>query len=156
MPFVESDKNLNQLCTFVVSSCDAYKDLWTPYFNLKKRFWPDCPFRTVLISESIKTEIKGVETFNTGQNLSWSAMLRKTIEAVKTPFVLLSMEDFFFQSKVDSAKVENLLDYVIGEDITMSPSFHPKANPVKCRALVPLDNTQQCFDPNLFLRAVSN
>ena len=119
MPFVESDKNLNQLCTFVISSCDAYKDLWTPYFNLKTRFWPDCPFRTVLISESIKTEIKDVETFNTGQHLSWSAMLRKTIEAVKTPFVLLSMEDFFFQSKVDSAKVENLLDYVIGEDISM-------------------------------------
>jgi len=106
-------------CTIVVSSCDAYSDLWEPYFNLKEKFWPDCDFRTVLISESKKTDIKNVDIYNTGKDLTWSKMLINTIRYTKSDYILLTMEDFFLQSAVDNSRVVGMLNYIIDNDIDM-------------------------------------
>ena len=43
------DKNL----TILVTSCDKYSDLWIPFIKLFRKFWSDCPYKLVLISESI-------------------------------------------------------------------------------------------------------
>lgn len=32
----------------VVASCDAYADLWEPFFRLFRRYWPDCPYPVYL------------------------------------------------------------------------------------------------------------
>ena len=112
-------ESINTSCTFIVSSCDAYQDLWEPFFFLKNKYWPDCPFTTILISETEQSRIPGVNVFNPGKLFSWSLMLKKTIEHSKTPYILLSMEDFFLQSTIDTNKVLSLLNYVQSNDINM-------------------------------------
>ena len=37
--------NANSKCTIIVSSCDSYSDLWIPYLNLLKLYWPNCPYK---------------------------------------------------------------------------------------------------------------
>ena len=37
-----------QLCSVLVPSCDAYADLWIPFFALFWRYWSDCPFPVYL------------------------------------------------------------------------------------------------------------
>lgn len=39
-------------CTVLVASCDKYADLLHPFSILWKKYWPDCPFETVLVTES--------------------------------------------------------------------------------------------------------
>lgn len=106
-------------CTLIVSSCDSYKDLWRPYFQLKDRFWSDCPFPTILICETETMKIPGVNIFNTGENLSWSEMLKATIIKSKSEYILLSMEDFFLQSKVNNNDILILYNYVISNEVNM-------------------------------------
>tara|TARA_A100001015_G_C15006600_1_gene720997 strand:- start:1268 stop:2068 length:801 start_codon:yes stop_codon:yes gene_type:complete len=106
-------------CSLIVSSCDNYKDLWKPYFYLKNKFWGDCPFQTILISETEQMKLPGVRIFNTGKDLSWSQMLKATIIESSSEYVLLSMEDFFFQSKVNTEVILSLYDYVKLKKINM-------------------------------------
>src|SRR5262245_55076537 len=97
-------------CTLLVSSCDNYSDLWEPYFSLLKRHWPDVPFPVALITEEKRPEISGVRPLCVGSNLDWSTRLKRSIEAVGTPYVLLTLEDFFIRRRVDSARILSLFD----------------------------------------------
>lgn len=98
------------LCTLVVSSCDNYSDLWKPYFSLLSRHWPDVPFPVALITEEKRPDFPGVRPLCVGANLDWSTRLKRSIDAVGTPYVLLTLEDFFIRRPVDSARILALFD----------------------------------------------
>lgn len=51
-------RNTND-CTIVVSTCDAYRDLWPAFFALFKRYWPDCPYKIVLNTETLDFQWPG-------------------------------------------------------------------------------------------------
>ena len=86
---------------------------------LKHKYWADCPFRSMLICETEKMSLENVSIFNTGINFSWSKMLEMAIKECKTNYILLSMEDFFLQSKVDTESVLSTFNYVKKNDINM-------------------------------------
>ncbi len=92
-------------CTVVVCSCDAYSDLWRPFFTLFFRHWPDCPWKIVLMSNERVYDDPRVETVAVGQLRSWSTELRAVLARVPTGHVLLVLDDFFFRSPVDQAAV---------------------------------------------------
>ena len=112
-------KNISNECTILVSSCDNYSDLWGPYFELKKRFWPDCPFQTILITEEKEPNIKGITPLVIGSGLDWSSLLIKSLEKINTPYVLFTLEDFFLRKNVDTKKINNLLDIFKKNSIDM-------------------------------------
>jgi hypothetical protein len=97
-------------CTLLVASCDAYQDLWRPYFELLRRYWPDCPFPVALITEAGRPSITGVRALALGSGLDWSVLLLRALDAVGTPYVLLTLEDFFLRGPVNTARVLDLYD----------------------------------------------
>ena len=95
-------------CTVLVSSCDRYSDLWDPYFSLLRLHWPDCPFPVSLITENKRSAIPDVHPLCLGNGLDWSTLLLKALDVVDTPYVLLTLEDFFLRSTVDTPRVMDL------------------------------------------------
>ena len=61
-------------CALVISSCDKYQDLWGPSLALHRRFWPDCPYPTFLMSETVPVEDARVRPLLGGARLTWSGM----------------------------------------------------------------------------------
>lgn len=106
-------------CTLLVASCDAYSDLWEPYFALISRYWPDCPFPIALITENKRPNLGRVRALHLGQGLDWSSLLLRALDAVSTPYVLLSLEDFFLRRTVDTQRVIALLDALKRENLNM-------------------------------------
>jgi hypothetical protein len=106
-------------CTLLVSSCDNYSDLWAPYFSLLKKHWPDVPFPVALITEEKRPDIPGVRPLCVGGNLDWSTRLKRSIDAVGTPYVLLTLEDFFIRRPVDSARILSLFDEMKKQQLRM-------------------------------------
>ncbi len=86
-------------CAVMVMSCDAYRDLWTPFFTLFWRFWPDCPFPVYLGSNHASFDDSQVTTLAIG-DYSWSKVLRLCLQQVDTTYVLLLLEDFFLDRRV--------------------------------------------------------
>lgn len=95
-------------CTVLVTSCDKYRDVEGPFCALWRRYWPDCPFELVAVRES--AERGGFDrVIATGEGKTWSEMLVEALNQISTPYVILLMNDYYLESRVDTAKILRLL-----------------------------------------------
>ena len=103
--------------TIIVCSCDKYEDLWFPYFEIFKNQWKDCKYPIILNTES-KTythdglDIKCLNLYKEGEDVPWSDRMIETLKYVDTEYVLITLDDHFLISPVDSAKFEEAFDII--------------------------------------------
>ena len=96
-------------CTVLVTSCDAYRDVVGPFATLWRTYWPDCPFETVLLTETQPSE--GFDrVVCTGKGKSWCAMLVEALDQIDTPYVMMLMNDYYLVRPVDTANVLRRLE----------------------------------------------
>ena len=99
----------NTDCTVLVTSCDAYQDVEVPFILLFRKYWPDCPFETVLLTETTQTD--GFDrVIKTGRGKTWSQMLVEALKQIETPYVLMEMNDFMLSAPVDTANILKRID----------------------------------------------
>lgn len=95
-------------CSVLVMSCDAYSDLWRPFFTLFWRYWPDCPWPVYLGTNHRSVADECVFSLCAG-DAEWTQRLRFCLDHIDSDFVLLLLDDYFFDGPVDTAIVsENL------------------------------------------------
>jgi len=123
-------QNESNRCTVLVTSCDRYRDIEAPFLALWRRHWPDCPFELVAVRESGGddggTAADGFDrVVATGPGLSWSEMLAFALERISTPYVLMLMNDYLLDSRVDTARQLELLSRAEAADalnLRMNPN----------------------------------
>lgn len=93
----------------LVLSCDAYSALWGDFFNLRDKYWPDCPYKWYLVTESKDFQRDGVEVIKCGKDFNWAGRLRYALHLVDTKYVGIYLEDYFISAKVDNARIEKML-----------------------------------------------
>jgi hypothetical protein len=103
-------------CSLLVVSCDAYADLWTPFFNLLRRHWGDCPFPVYLGSGLLDGQQPGVTTLYSNGGRDWSRCMSDYLEALATPYVLLMLDDFFLRRAVLTPQVLHCLEFAKARD----------------------------------------
>lgn len=99
----------------LVSSCDAYSDLWPPFFKLLFRHWPDVPRPVFLGCERARFDDPRVECLSVPSS-DWSSMLAAMLERLSAEYVLLLLEDYLLFAQVDTAAIDELLRYSHGRD----------------------------------------
>jgi len=93
------------MLSIVIMSCDSYSDLWQPFFILYNKYFPN-KHQTHLISEN-----KECEYCNTiKQQGKWTKRLREGLKQIDSEYILLLLEDFFIQNKVDTERIQYCLD----------------------------------------------
>ena len=96
-------------CTVLVCSCDKYTDVLGPFSALWRKFWPDCPFETVLVTET--AEPAGFDrVIRAGKGRPWCENLSIALKEIDTPYVLMLMDDYYLESPVDTALILRRLD----------------------------------------------
>ena len=91
----------NKDCSVLVTSCDAYRDVERPFITLFRKYWPDCPFETILLTETQGTE--GFDrTITTGLGKTWCQMLVEALDQIDTPYVIMVMNDLMLSATVDT------------------------------------------------------
>lgn len=117
-------------CSVLVSSCDAYSDLWTPFFTLFFRHWADCPYPVFLGANQAHYDHPLVRTINAGTDESWSTNLRFFLNQLDSQYVLLVLEDFFLVNRVPTETVSEhvaKLDALGGTVLRLFPNPPPQA-----------------------------
>jgi len=100
----------NPDCTVVVTSCDEYADVLPPFVELWRMFWPDCPFETVLATQTDSGVVAGFDrTILAGEGKCWSERMAAALDQIATPYVLLLMDDYYLSEEVDTARILDLL-----------------------------------------------
>lgn len=98
-------------CALLVLSCDPYADLWPPFFALLQRHWSDCPFPVFLGAGSSSQPPLGISVLSSGGGRDWSKCTSDYLRAIKLPYVLLMLDDFFLRRPVSTAKILQCLDF---------------------------------------------
>lgn len=112
----------------LVVSCDKYADLWPPFFKLFKRFWPDCEYKTYLLSNRERFNDPSVTTLAVGDDISWSDNLIKALKQMPEAYVLLFLDDLLLYDFVKAAKVTDIFKWMAAKDanyIRLNPTQKP-------------------------------
>ncbi|HYO76959.1 MAG TPA: hypothetical protein VE010_10890, partial [Thermoanaerobaculia bacterium] len=73
----------------LVASCDAYADVWSPFFTLFFRHWSDCPYPIHLGTNFESFDDPRVRTIRVGADRGWAAGLSSMLEQLSATHVLL-------------------------------------------------------------------
>jgi hypothetical protein len=76
---------------------------------LFERYWPDCPFTTYHVSETVKYSDKYINIL-TGSNKEWSERLLTALDKIDEEYVFLLLDDYFLLKKVQNKDFENCLN----------------------------------------------
>lgn len=99
---------MNNKVSLIYCTCDKYESLWDGFFTLWKKYWPEFDAPIILNTETKEFSFSGYSfqrpTFSK-TNPTWSERLFASLELVNTPYVILSLDDFYLKSKVDTETI---------------------------------------------------
>lgn len=108
---------INNKMAILVLSCDNYCDLWDDFFNLRDKFWPDCPFRWYVVTETKDYYREGVEVIKCGKELNWAGRFRKAVQSVDNPLIGVFLEDYYISGKIDNTRITSLVDLMMDKGV---------------------------------------
>lgn len=100
----------------LMSSCDAYEDLWYPFYTCFDRFWKDIPYSVYLNTEhkiyNDRDNSFTVTTINqkSEKNLSWSKRFLDALDQIEEEYIFLILDDFFLCDSIDNQYFEQIMD----------------------------------------------
>ena len=108
--------------SIVVFSCDKYQELWAPFFELFFKQWPslktsNSQIPIYLVANSKKYDDPRVTTVNIQNEKSWSDNALTVLESVKTKYVLIVLEDYFF-TRIDEKRLHEIFNFMKSEDVS--------------------------------------
>ena len=105
--------NVNE-CPMLVSSSDAYADIWPAFFHILKREWPEYRGKIVLNTDRRDFSFDGLDIVCThacgdGRH-PFGTTLKRSLDAVPGDVFLMMMIDYFLEGPVDTAGLQRYLD----------------------------------------------
>ncbi len=97
--------------SILVYSCNKNSDMWTIFLKLFKRYWNDCKYKLILLTDYYEDE-KSIEGFDDVVVLddSWYNMIMAGLERARTPYVMLFMDDYLLCDYVNNQDIDNYID----------------------------------------------
>ncbi len=106
-------------CAVLITSCDAYSDIWDPFFQLMDKYWDDIPYKVYLNTETIEFnkkynnfEVSSLTLYDKKRKdkTTWSRRMLDVLERVEEDYVFILVEDFFLRERVQTELIEEILD----------------------------------------------
>jgi hypothetical protein len=130
-----------------VSSFDDYADIWPVFFSRFFKHWPNCPFPVYLGTVSKTHDDGRVLPLHAADHKNWSSRAIEHLQQVKSPFVLMLLEDFMLDRPVDSDLLSRLVALMDRFDLHAIRLF-PDPPPALAMPGVPLIGFQGQGQPN--------
>ncbi len=120
-------------CAVLVPSWDGYADLWSPFFQLFWKYWPDCPFPVYLGAEEKSFPHPRVTMIRAEPGLNWAARVRRQVEALDHEYVMLVLEDFFWRAPTPTGQIVQCLEglHTLGGEMMRLTNRPPPDSPVR-------------------------
>lgn len=105
--------------SILVLSCDKYKYAWDDFFNLRDKFWPDCPYPWYVVTESADYNRDRVKVIHCGSNLNWTGRFKFAAKETGSKYVAVYLEDFFIEARIDNQQISLLLKLMDEKEVSM-------------------------------------
>lgn len=137
---------------------DGYKDVWDSYFYLLNKYWDknERP-KTYLLTSELTPHYDGVITIAAGKGAEWSTKTRVGVENIKEDYVVLLLEDFFTTRKVDTKKLQHVVEIMQRDNLKycrildQKRMYGPKYKGEKHILIIPRkDKYGICLEPGIW------
>jgi len=98
--------------TILIATYDAFNDCWGPMSYSIKRYWPDCPYPVLMMTNHLDADDGPVKTMKIGDDLGWCRNLLVGLDKIETPYVMLLLEDFWLTKRVDTQVIEEYVEHM--------------------------------------------
>ena len=122
-----------QKYSILVNSCDAYSDAWPMFFFLLKKNWSghgEKMPRIYLNSESLQYKDNDIEIINLNHpdTRTWGERLLKCLAKIDDEFILMMLEDFYYEDIIKTEIIDKCLDYMLADKNILNFQFIPNAD----------------------------
>ncbi|MBO4219615.1 MAG: hypothetical protein J5933_01660 [Clostridia bacterium] len=109
---------LEQRMTMLILSCDKYSDLWPGQIKLLDTNWPDREMKTYIVTDrESEQKFDSVGIIVAGADLEWSERLAAALSKVDTPYVFITLDDYYLTRRVSTDAISGLADLMEKESI---------------------------------------
>ncbi|TAM53885.1 MAG: hypothetical protein EPN53_04865 [Acidobacteria bacterium] len=95
---------------FVVVSCDAYRDVWLPFFHCFFKYWPDCPLPVYLGSNERTFVDPRVRPLMVGVDGGFGANTLAILTRLKSEWLVTCNEDILLDRRLDTQLVIGIIE----------------------------------------------
>lgn len=91
---------------------DGYYDIWEDFLELISIHWPDCPYDIYIVDNEMDLEFNKkykVQVIHAGKDAEYSTKVRTAVQNIDADYYLLLLEDFFFERKVKTYQLDDLV-----------------------------------------------
>lgn len=105
------------MIAFLIVSCDKYSDLWKPMFHTLFKYWPDCPYKIYLASNTKIFNHPKVSNISFGEDKDYSTNLISILAQVEEERLIYWFDDVLLTKKVDTNFVQNIINEAVTSDL---------------------------------------
>ena len=120
---------MNKECTFLLSTYDEGEDLWEGFFKALSVQWPEMDMRVVMNTELKSYSYNGFQIASyrpcVNKQMTWAERLIFTLQHIETEYVLLFLEDFWLDQRVDDGFFRKTLKWMKENPEVANFSFYP-------------------------------
>lgn len=102
-------------CAILVVSCDKNESLLNIFFDFFYKNWADCPFDCFLGVEKKEIKFDHIKTLTSSKN-TFSGRLLDYCKSIDRRYVLIILDDFILESKVDNCIIEKYYEIMIKDN----------------------------------------
>ncbi len=115
-----------QNVSVLVLSCDKYEDAWIPCAKSISKYWNDCPYKVILLTESksAPADTRFDETINVETSI-WSSGLHEGLSRIKDDFVIIMMEDQWPIKNINQRAVDEAVRFMFQNPDVAAIYFEP-------------------------------
>jgi hypothetical protein len=101
----------------LVVSCDAYQDVWAPFFQLFFKHWLDCPLPVHLVSNTKTYNDDRVQSILVGEDIDYSSNLIKAVTQIEQDWLIFWVDDRPPVKPVNTTQLLKLIQSAQEQDV---------------------------------------
>lgn len=97
----------------LICSCDKYSDAWDICAKSIEKFWPDCDYDVLLLTETKYPNVDSIidKTIHV-KSTNWASMLHEALEYIDYEYVIFMLEDQWSVKSINQKCIDDAMTYM--------------------------------------------
>lgn len=103
----------SQRVAVLICSCDYYSDCWEPIMCSFRKYWPDCEYDVLIVSNHKNVSVAGAKVICVGDHQGWASDTLKAVTMTDYDYYIYFQEDYWLNKRVDNEAIKAHIQHCI-------------------------------------------
>ncbi len=101
----------------LICSCDYYSDCWRPIIKSFDKYWPDCEYDKLIVSNHKDESIPGAIIIKVGDHHGWASDTLKAVMMTEYDYYIYFQEDYWLNKPVDNEAIKSHIQHCVDNKV---------------------------------------